>query len=256
MAFCPRCGAATRPDIRFCTACGEELPAVPASSAASAAAGAPGAAAAAGPGLEAGRPVGKEVRPILVPLFSILTLGIYALYFWWRTSREMDAYAGSRAHPVVRIGVALSAAGILATAAVMASVYAQLDWAAILADPSAAPSPEAMQAMAQEEPLYGVSVALAVIGAGVLYAGLWRMWGALRDVEVRRGRGEPFDPRIALAIMVGTTALSLGTPYVPNGALASALGLLGLVAFVLTLVLYYVTQARLNEAWRFATGRV
>lgn len=249
MAFCPRCGAASTPGVSFCTACGEDLPAVPV------APGTPGEAAwlpgAPLPAAGATRgPVGKRVKPIVVLLLAIVTLTLYTYYFWWRVTRETDAYTGSRSHRAARVGVLVLASGLLLTIGIAMSVFGAYDWGAIAAGTIPGPTSDEIRTEAMAHPAYPVGVALNVLGSGILLVGLWRMWSALRDDEARRGRRPPFDPRLAAGILGAGVGVALADFALPTSAgVEQVLGLLSLVITVATFVVYYQTQARLNEMW-------
>lgn len=239
MAFCPRCGAASTPGLAFCAACGEMLPAVPAAT--------PGAAA--DPAL-AGRATGKRVHPAFATLMSLLVASVYQPWFWWRTSREMDAYAGSRSHGIVRVGVALLLLGLALSIYVGASVASALDLMTLFGEEGFTVAMERFTEGVAEHPLTLPQLGTTALGAAITYAGAWRMWSALREEELRRGRSPAFDPRIALAFVLGATFLQLGGLAAAGTSLAPVLDLLGLVFLVGSLLVIYQTQARLNELWR------
>lgn len=251
MSFCPRCGAATTPGMSFCTACGENLPAVPVAPPATLAPGAPPGATplAAGPT----GPVGKRVHPAAAAILAFIFSGIYPLWFWWRTSREMDAYRGPTArpsHPLVRGGVALSAAAVVLSIAIAAIVSQDLDLTTVLQDEGVQVAAERFTTAVAEHPWTPAQVGLSILGAGVLYAGLWRLWNAIREEDERRRRSPTFDPRLALAILAGGTLLPLLSYVVTDAAMLAVIDLVVLVLMIGALFVVYQVQARLNEVWR------
>lgn len=265
MSFCPQCGAPTSPTMSFCTACGRTLapPAAPSAQAAPASlpAMAPPVAAA------SGRPVGKTVEPWIVVVLGIVTFGIYPLFLWWRASREVDAYAGSQSHALVRPGVIIAAVALVLGLAlgVMAAMQA---FAAILADPENPPDTMQITADMASNPLYALLALAQVVGAALLYTGLARMWRTLGAEETRLGRRDPLQPGpyIGIGIAAATAgALSSLLTYITGvmgdmtnvayTALSSILGFASFGAFVALLWVMYGTQKRLNELWAASAPR-
>ncbi len=52
-------------------------------------------------------PVGKVRSPLLVLIFSLITLGIYYLYWQYQIFREMKEYAGQGVGPVIGLLLAI-----------------------------------------------------------------------------------------------------------------------------------------------------
>lgn len=173
-ASCPRCGAPAlssggggRPE-RFERALSVEWPAH----------------AAPAPERPSGRPtgpLGRPREPSLVVVLAVLTLGLSALAWVWRASREVDAYwtRPGRAFAAVRGGVILIALGWIA---MVASIP-------LLAGTSS----------------FGVFAALLMGGASVAFGGtvsvwlgFWRTWSAIAEDERRRGRPDPIEPGLML----------------------------------------------------------
>lgn len=242
MAFCPRCGAATTPGMSFCTACGENLPAVVVAPATGATAASP----APGPS----GPVGKRVHPWAAVALAFVFSSVYPLWFWWRASREMDAYRGSRSHPVVRLGVAISAAALALSIAIGALVAQELDLPTIFQDEGGEVAVQRFRDALAAHPWTPYQVVFSLVGAAVLYSGLWRLWNAVRDEDQRRGRVPTFDPRLALAILATGTALPLLAYVIADESMLAVLNLLTLVFAIGSLVVIHQVQSRLNETWQ------
>lgn len=229
MSHCPQCGAATTPGMSFCVACGRTLAAAPGASA-----------------TPAGAPVGRVVEPWKVVAFTLASFGIYAFFAWWRTSREVDAYAGSRSHGLVRAGVlvTLLAGALVVVIGVMGALEAA---AGAMEDPDAPIDEAAFEAELVGNPLFWVAAAGSLAGAALLYGGMWRAWSAIRRDEERRGRRDLLRPGLFVGVLLAGVLLSYaGFAYAPL-AYASWLSL-GFTVWILA-----TWQAHLNDAWRDAT---
>ncbi|HET6406154.1 MAG TPA: DUF4234 domain-containing protein [Candidatus Thermoplasmatota archaeon] len=231
MAFCPRCGAPTTPGMRFCASCGERLaagvmPPAPPASAAPPFAATPAAAHAPGP---AGRP--RE--GMIVVLLAIITFGLYGLYFWWVTSRELDDYTRKpgNSHNLIRIGTIISVvAGVVLFFAGIAFV------ASIIAEAASGGEPSEEEILAMVFGGIGLFFLVGTagfVGSVIRLVGKWRMWSALEEDERRRLHASPLSAGLMLAL----TILSWFVPF---------------VGWVLPLVVLYMTAEHLNEAWQAA----
>lgn len=204
--------------MAFCTACGGSL-APSAYGQAPAAAPVAAAAQPAPPG-----PRGVTQEPVLVVVLALVTLGIYTLFYWWRVSKETDAWASRAGHahkPVqagVLLGVAVGAVGIIAFVAMLGSIFASLA--------SGAPEVQAMTGMAT----YVLAMMLVMVGgiASLIFLaiGQWRVWSAIEADERRRGHPSPLSPGLQLLFVL--------LPY---------------VNIVTGFIALYRTQERLNEMW-------
>lgn len=89
MANCPACGAAVQPGSRFCTNCGRSL-AVPELTAAAPAA------------VETGQPVelGYRITASRILLLTILSNGLYFLYWFYLTWKQYGQHTGRQVYPV------------------------------------------------------------------------------------------------------------------------------------------------------------
>ena len=259
MSFCPQCGAPASPGLSFCTACGRTLAPGPATPAPQPALAPAEGAAAARP---SSGPAGKTVEPWVVVLLGIVTFGIYPLVLWWRASREVDAFTGSRSHPVVRIGVLLSAVALALMAIVIAMTFGTV-FAAVMADPESPPDADALSRGMVESPLYLAAAVVQVAGAVTIYAGLHKTWSALQAEETRRGRQDPVRPQLFAGIGLASALVGVVSAFASSflgtteGAAAVAAMLLGFVGFALSIALFwvmYATQKHLNELWRAASA--
>lgn len=173
-------------------------------------------------------PVGRTQEPWLVVVLTLVTLGIYGLFYWWRVSKETDAYAGrpGHAHGRVRLGLflALAALGtvVVGAVAMVGSVASAAASGAFDADPDAGPLASAGAGMT----LLFVGIVLGFAGGIFLLVGQWRVWTVIRDDEARRGVAKPLSPGVMLAFVL--------IPY---------------VNLVTMWIAYYRTQDRLNGVW-------
>lgn len=230
MAFCPQCGAPTQPGMSFCVACGANLPAPAVVSTT------PGVA------VPSGRPVGKMVAPWKTVVLPLVTLGVYVYVFWWRVAREVDAYAGTRASPLVRSGVLLLLAG-LAVVFVSAMVVAMPLVLAEIEDPSQATDAEALQLAVTSSPSYLAGVFVGLAGNLLLWTGLWRVWKALEADERARAFPRPIAPAVLLALLaLGPLVQVLSLAWPPIGAIS-------LAPLVALLWVIQHTQSHLNATW-------
>lgn len=217
----------------FCTACGDMLPAI--------APLAPGATTA------PGRPVGKAVAPWKVIVLVFVTLGVYLFVFWWRTSRETDAHTGSRSHPLVRIG---AIASLIAFGIVIGGVIAYLApyIQTAIDDPNApVPSFDPRELFLTYPPLQ-VGVVASILASAILYAGLWRMWSAIRAEEIARSRRDPVHPGLYTGVLVA----GLVVQFFPFSFVG--LDVLSFVTSVAAFTVMASTQAHLNQLWTASGG--
>jgi hypothetical protein len=237
--------------MSFCVACGRMLD--PAATSAPSEATAPPAAA-------SGRPVGKTVAPWLVILLTVVTLGVYPFFLWWRASREVDAFADARSHALVLPGVLIGAAAA-ATSIVLAGMAFGDVFSAIFADPENVPDGEIIAAQLAGSPIHLVAVGLGLVGAAFLYAGLARMWGAMLREEERLARPERTPVAafltIGISAAVASALSSLLAAWAQDAVLGAVGNLFGVVSFALGIAMLwvmYATQRRLNALWRAAQG--
>lgn len=232
MSFCPRCGAPTTPSMSFCTACGETLaPAVypqgqPAQQVSPGVApgGAVPVAAPAAP-----RVRGMTQEPALVVILTIVTLGIYQYIYWWRVSKEVDAFRGTpgHAHKPIRIAtylvIALAALGIVFMFVFIGAMASNLE----AIEEGGPGSEEAMVAAMAPMFLFFPILVIAGIAAFILLlVGQWRVWSAIENEERARHHPKPLSPGIQLLFML--------IPY---------------VNIVTMFIALYRTQDRLNAIW-------
>lgn len=235
MPNCPRCGAALRSDVAFCVACGADI-------------GIPAPGPAAAPTLaQAGTPLGKLVAPWKVLLLCVVTLGVYVYVFWWRTAREVDAYAGTRSRGLVAAGIGLVALS-LALLMVAFTQSAMPYLAQIAEDPAAQIDQEAVRAAYLANPLYVAAAVASFTGSLAIYAGMWRAWHAIGRDERRRGRADPLQPALFAVFLLAAALLQVASVFVP------LLQVLSIPALVATVWVIYAWQSRLNDTWRAASA--
>jgi hypothetical protein len=191
---------------------------------------------------------GKAVPPATVAILSVVTIGVYLLFFWWRVSREADLLRGHRhAHGLAKTGILMAVLGALVAVLLVAIVLAQ----AYAGDGTALPQTEQglYDALANASPAVLVALVLAVMvasaGTIILYVAQYRSWDSIRAAELATGRADPVDPRLYLflPILVRFAGSALGRVSTVLGDLAA------LAAAVLVVVFAVLTQAHLDRLW-------
>lgn len=230
MAFCPRCGAPTTPGQGFCGSCGEKLAAgivAPAPYAPPHPGQAQGQAHAQGTGR-----VGEVREPLLVILLAIVTLGLYGLYYWWVVSREVDEHTQrpGHSHNLVRIGTIVSIVSALVLVFAFISFMGSMISSGLVDGDE--PTEEEIMALL----LGGIGIFVlgglgAFVGSILRLIGKWRMWSALEEAERRRMHANPISAGLMLALSI----LGWFVPF---------------VGWILPLVVMWMTQEHLNQAWR------
>lgn len=230
--------------MRFCGSCGESLPQqgadvrdrtpiAPAASLAPPPTHAQAPEAEVAPAAHAAGPVGETREPVIVLLLAVVTLGLYGLYYWWIASREVDEHTQrpGNSHNLVRIGTIVSvAAGIVLVFAVISFL------GSLFADLVAGRQPTDQEIASMV--LGGIGIFLlaataAFVGSVLRLVGKWRMWSALEAHERARMHPNP----LSAGLMVG---LVIGSWFIP------------FVGWILPLVVMYLTQEHLNQAWEAA----
>lgn len=238
MSFCPRCGAPTTPAMTFCTACGEKLAQtayVPQAPAPATPGGTPPGAITPAIPAPAG-PAGVTMEPWLVLVLTLVTFGVYGFFYWWRVSKEVDAYRGTPGHANQPIKTAIIVGSVVMVLMVVlfALFLGALVDAGLSQDFQGEPTPEQVEAI-----LGGMAGAFAIIpliaiGALVAFVfwlvGQWRVWSAIEADERRRGHPSPLSPGLQLVFVL--------VPY---------------INIVTTWIALWRTQDRLNQMW---AGRV
>lgn len=177
-------------------------------------------------------------------VFSIITFGIYTLFFWWRVSREMDALQGRRhAHGLMRLGILLT---VIAGAVI---VMLMLVFAAVLLGNADNDGDLSDEGIFRSLLALGVAAILVALLAALAAAAGWvimlvaeyRVWCMLRDEEVRFGRADTVNPPLYLWLPLGLSLLGNFIPLIGM--------VFGLAGSVLTLVFLAFTQGHLNDLW-------
>lgn len=220
MPFCPHCGHATNAGASFCGACGKPLVVTaPAPTI-------PGAPPISGP---TGRPVGMTVEPWLPIVLTLVTFGIYGFFYWWRVSKETDAYAGTpeNAHKMVRIATILGivgfVGGMILSIAVLSAIFAAVG--------DADPDPQAISA-AQLGALASLGILFPIVMIGIVTAyvlwivAMYRVWRTIENAERAAAHPNPLSPGLQLLFVL--------LPY---------------VNFVTFWIALYKTQDHLNALW-------
>lgn len=151
-------------------------------------------------GSPGGGPTGKEVSPGIVILLTIVTLGIYMLFWGWNRTSEVDAYSagGTDAHRPFKIGI-----GLYVGAAVLWAVAFVVTGSAT--DLSGAGAGFALMGLAG---LVGLAGAIAVL---VSY---WRVWKFVEVQEREIGSMNPLSPGLMLALTLIPIVNYIGIFYV------------------------------------------
>lgn len=168
---------------------------------------------------------GKTRSPGIVILLSIVTFGLYLLYWYWASSKEIDAFTlkPRRSHHKIRIAVFSFLAGL---AAILVGIIFLVRELGPGGDPrQLSPSVAAPSILAI---LIGAIV--LVVGVVFLYVGLWQMWKDIQEDDLRRLVPNPFNPTVMLLLIV----LGIVLPY---------------IGVVFTLAAIFLTQKGLNGVW-------
>lgn len=210
MTYCSACGRSSPDDATFCAHCGAalnkpvfgyEAPASPELSPPPYAV--PQAAAPVG-----GRgPVGRVVEPVLVLVLYLVTLGVYGAFYWWRVSKEVDAYTGrpGNAHSPARAGIlTLVIATPLALGAYLFILLAIVATPGFDPESSQPPelTPEQAAAFGFPALILLLAAVAALVGQIVLYVAKWRVWRAIEADERARGLPAPLSPGLMLIFVL------------------------------------------------------
>ena len=230
MGSCPQCGRPVDDSFHFCPSCGASrtdapvAPRTPSTTSTPVQAPAPQATAWAPPREGPTGPTGRVQSPGLVVLLSIVTVGFYALIFWWRASKEVDAYWNrpNHAHGKVKLGLLLLAPVI---------VFSIFIYGTMIADHLGMDTSDGaelgMGGSAAAMMLFmTIGLGLWIAGGILLLIGLWRVWKAIQEDERRRGVASPLSPGLMLVFMI--------IPY---------------VSFITMWIAHYRTQKSLNGMW-------
>lgn len=164
-------------------------------------------------------PVGEDRDPVLVVVLSLITFGIYRLYWLWVVSEEIDDYDpdAKSAHKLVKIGYVAIAVALVALLVALAG---------LLASGSMRPGAGPDAAMAGFGLFMGLAVLALIVAFLLPLIGEYRLWTKIRDDEVRADVRDPLDPVIQLVLVL-----------VP---------IVNIVGFWIAL---YRTQDHLNDVW-------
>lgn len=227
MPFCPRCGASTTSSMSYCVACGESL--APATTMAPR----PTASTSQAPGGAATGPPGMTRDPLVVVLLSVVTLGLYGLYYWWVVSREVDDYARPTApsHNLMRIGTVLALVGgavlIFTLVSFLGALFAGSMSSGTFDEPTDA---EVLAALLSGIGFFLLGATMAFAGAICRLVAKYRIWQAIEDAERHRPHARPLSSGLMLALAI--LAWFLSGPGV-----------------VVSLILVWMTQDHLNRLW-------
>lgn len=193
-----------------------------------------------------GRVAGKTISPGLVAVFSLITIGIYALFFWWRVSKETDGLRGHRhAHGIMRTGIILGFVGAVVALVVGIAAVATVVAATYTADNASTPTEQQiftdlLKAALPLLVVFALAILVACAGQIISYVGMYRSWDSLKRAEQGLGRPDPVNPALYLWLPLGCGLLG----YVPFiGVLFS------LASLVLWITFMALTQSHLNALW-------
>lgn len=175
-------------------------------------------------------PRGTTRETWLVLVLSLVTFGIYNLYYWWVVSRDVDAYAQrpNHSHKLVKIGTLILVGAIVGALVLIVPILAAI---ITVSTAQADPGPEVLGALVGYVGLLFLLGAVYFGGAIVRLVGKYRMWELVEADERRRNVPSPLSAGIMLL-------LALAGWFVP------------FVGVVMPFVILYMTQEHLNAAWR------
>ena len=178
-------------------------------------------------------PPGSVREPWIAIILAIVTLGLYSLYYWWVASREVDEYTQKpgNSHNLVRVGTIIS---IVSGIVLLFALFSFLG--SIFADAAAGREPAEEEIVAMIFGGIGLFVIAAMamfVGSIIRLVGKWKLWTALEQDERARAHPTPLSAGLMIALVIGSW-------FVP------------LVGWVLPLVVMYMTQEHLNQAWNAA----
>lgn len=134
----------------------------------------------------------KHRKPLHVVILTIVTFGIYGLYWIWRITDEIDRYAGDdpSAHRTVRWGVVVLAIFLVLVVVVLSAVPSMIGSDA--------------RVSAEEGLAVGGGVlalfAVGLAGGILVLVGEWRAWKKIREIELDRGVRDPLQPKLNLVL--------------------------------------------------------
>lgn len=168
---------------------------------------------------------GKMRSPGIVVLLSIVTFGLYLLYWYWASSEELDGFTlkPRRGHHKIRIAILSLLAGLVV---LLVGVVVILREVGSVGDVSQLSPAAAAPAIL----LILVGIVMVLVGMVYLYVGLWQMWKDIQEDDLRRLVPQPFNPAVMLLLI----ALGIVVPY---------------VGIVFTLAAIVLTQKGLNRVW-------
>lgn len=133
-------------------------------------------------------PTGRIQRPLAVLGLALVTLGIYILFWLWRITKEVDAFApGTQAHRRYRRALLLVAIG-----------YAVLIGAVAAIAMGAASEGTALVAVGGL--LYFAALVVLLTGAVFSLIAYWRVWKTIEAEEKAAMVDSPLSPGLCLAL--------------------------------------------------------
>lgn len=142
----------------------------------------------------------KHRKPLHVVILTIVTLGVYGLYWIWRITDEVDRYAGDdpSAHRTVRWGVVVLAIFLVLVVVVLSAVPSMVGSDGRVS---------AEQGLAVGAGVLGL-FAVGFAGAVLVLVGEWRAWKKIREIELDRDVRDPLQPKLNLVLrLLGPLAL-------------------------------------------------
>lgn len=178
-------------------------------------------------------PPGQVREPFVVILLAIVTLGLYGLYYWWVVSREVDEYTQKpgHSHKLVQIGTIISlVAGVILFFAAISFI------GTIIAEAADGQEPTEEEVLGMVFGAIGTFILVgmaAFAGSIIRLVGKYRLWSALEENERARMHPNPLSAGLMIALVI----LAWFVPF---------------IGFVLPLVVMWMTQEHLNQAWQAA----
>jgi hypothetical protein len=189
---------------------------------------------------------GKVVHPAVVVLLVLVTLGIYAIVYWWRVSKETDLLRGHRhAHGVLKVGVILAVVGLVVAIVAVAAGAAVAYGIGSAAEQRYQSEEEFIQELVEAALPFAMAALLAfvlyLVGLVMVMVAQYRSWDTLRSAERAASGESTINPGLYLFLPLG---LMLASPIPGPAGL-----LLGIGGYALVLTFMAITQAHLNRIW-------
>lgn len=156
----------------------------------------------------------------MVILLTLVTLGIYLVFWGWLRTQEADRYTGGQttSHDAFKKGVWIGIGAFL---------LAAVGWVVGLGSLFSGDAEAGMAGFGIGMMLIVIAGIVGLVAAVFTYIGYWRLWSFVEAKEREMGSMSPLSPGLMLALMLIPIVNYVGFFYVP-----------------------YRTQKGLNGIWR------